>query len=74
MRVALVTPTPSFVPGPPVKLFDGTGFAGSGSSGSAHTFAISTGGRFLMLKKRTAEPSLVVVLNWFEELKRLLPR
>jgi serine/threonine-protein kinase len=73
MAVTL-TPTPSFVAGPPVKLFEGTGFAGSGSSGSAQTFDISTDGRrFLMIKTARAEPSLVLVLNWFEELKRLLP-
>jgi serine/threonine-protein kinase len=75
MMAVAVTPTPSFVAGPPVKLFEGTGFAGSGSAGSAQTFDISADGhRFLMIKTDSAEPSLVMVLNWFEELKRLVPR
>ena len=36
------------------------------------------GQRFLMIKEGTADgvvasPSMIVVLNWFEELKRLAP-
>ncbi|MEO8257692.1 MAG: protein kinase [Acidobacteriota bacterium] len=75
MMAVTVTTTPSFVPGPPVELFDGTGFAGSGSAGSSQTFDISKDGRrFLMIKTARAEPSLVMVLNWDEEVKRLVPR
>jgi len=70
-----VAVTPTFVPGPPVKLLDGAGYAGGGSFGSAHTYDLSRDGRrFLMMKEgNSTAPALVVVQNWTEELKRLVP-
>jgi serine/threonine-protein kinase len=67
--------TPTFMPGPPVKLLDGAGYAGGGSAGSAHTYDLSKDGRrFLMMKEGNATaPALVVVQNWHEELKRPMP-
>jgi hypothetical protein len=70
-----VAVTPTFVPGPPVKLLDGTGYAGGGSAASAYTYDLSRDGRrFLMIKEGNATPpALVLVQNWTEELKRLVP-
>jgi serine/threonine-protein kinase len=68
--------TPTFSAGQAVKLLDGSGYLGGGSFMSARTYDLSPDGRrFLMLKPVTsgATRSLVVVLNWFEELKRLVP-
>ncbi len=70
-----MTAGPSFAPGPPVRLFEGSGFSGAGGQGSGRTFDVSPdGSRFLMIRTgdQSATP-LVVVLNWFEELKRLAP-
>jgi len=67
--------TPTFRAGPPRKLFDGAGYAGAGRFMSGRTYDISRDGRrFLMLKYQpSASPSIVVVLNWTEDLKRLVP-
>jgi hypothetical protein len=73
---ASVTLTPTFAPGPVVKLFENANYFGSGSSLSGRTYDLSLdGSRFLMIKQQaTGEaPALVVSLNWFEELKRLVP-
>ena len=70
-----VTLTSGFSAGRPVKLFDGGGFAGAGPVGSSQTYDVAEDGRFLMLKKAAgADTSLVIVHNWFAELKRLVPR
>ena len=64
----------------PTRLFEGPYFFGDAGN-SARTYDVSPDGkRFLMIKPvggfdQTAAPaSLVVVQNWFEELKRLVPR
>ena len=51
-----------------------------GSVGDGRTYDVSPDGkRFLMIKpggraeQTAAPPSLIVVQNWFEELKRLVP-
>jgi hypothetical protein len=40
-------------------------------------YDVGSDGRFLLIKRdetaRLAEPQIAVVLNWFEELKRLVP-
>jgi len=66
---------PGFVPGRPVRLFDGAGYTGSGPQGGGRTYDVSPdGSRFIMVRvgDQSSTP-LVVVLNWFEELKRLAP-
>jgi eukaryotic-like serine/threonine-protein kinase len=69
---AAVTLHPTFAPGPVAKLFDNASYLGSGSHASGRTYDLSLDGkRFLMIKQQEAPPSLVVVLNWFEELKRV---
>jgi serine/threonine protein kinase len=68
--------TPNFSSGQPVKTLDGSGYRGGGPWLSGRTYDLSLDGRrFLMVKPVASEAagSLVVVLNWFEELKRLVP-
>jgi serine/threonine-protein kinase len=77
MLATSVTLTPTFAPGRVVKLFENANYFGSGSSGSGRTYDLSLdGSRFLMIKQQATAgeaAALVVVLNWFEELKRLVP-
>lgn len=79
MMAASVMPGPTFIPGPVVKLFENARYGGSGAQGGGRTYDLSRdGSRFLMTKAvpsadDESSPSLVVVLNWFEELKRLVP-
>ncbi len=74
MSVPVATGTP-FTPGPPKRLFEGAEYSGSGASGGGKTYDIShDGSRFLMIRyENQPETPLVVVVNWFEELKRLAP-
>jgi hypothetical protein len=64
-----------FAPGRAVRLFEGTGYLGAGAQGGGRTYDVSPdGNRFLMVRTEDqASTPLVVVLNWFEELKRLAP-
>jgi eukaryotic-like serine/threonine-protein kinase len=63
---------PTFAAGPALKILDGSGYVGGGRFMSAQTYDVSLDGRrFLMLKRvPSAPPSIVIVLNWMEELKR----
>ena len=69
----------SFRAGPPTKLVAGRYYMGEIYT-SGRTYDVSADGRrFLMIKDAPAgeagpPPQLVVVLHWFEELKRLVPR
>jgi serine/threonine-protein kinase len=77
MRVG-VAPGPTWAATAPTKLFEGPYGASANQSGRTYDIA-PDGKRFLMIKAgasagQTAVPtSLVVVQNWREELKRLLP-
>ncbi len=74
MRVPIVT-TPVFSPGTAEVLFQGAYFWGAGLTGRAYDIA-PDGQRFLMIKESgetAGEQRIVVVENWFEELKRLVP-
>ena len=67
---------PSFAPGNAEELFGGYHAPGGGSSG--RTYDISPDGeRFLMIKEsgsdETSTTEFILVQNWFEELKRLVP-
>jgi Tol biopolymer transport system component len=65
--------------GTPTKVFDGQYFRGSGNSGNTgRTYDVSPDGkRFLMIKpgadQASAPVSIMIVQNWFDELKRLVP-
>ena len=69
----------SWTAGTPVRLFAWTHHSGSASN-AGRTYDVSPDGRrFLMIKdveapdKSGASPTIVVVENWGEELKRLVP-
>ncbi len=66
---------PSFTPGTPEILFEGTYFVGGG-----RTYDVAQDGqRFLMItaggeaEDTSAPPQIIVVQNSFEELRRLVP-
>jgi len=62
-----------FSAGTPTALFSGPYY----SVQAGRSYDVSADGRFLMVKNDTPQalsaPQLVVVLNWLEELKRLVP-
>jgi len=63
----------------PAKLFDERYYHGGGpGSGTGRTYDVAPDGRrFVMIKpeeSRGAAPGLIVVQNWIEELRRLLPQ
>ena len=70
MTVVPVRTSPAFSAGRPTRLFDGRYFG----SPFWRTYDVSRDGRrFLMIKdndRGAAPPSILVVLNWLEELKR----
>jgi Tol biopolymer transport system component len=72
-----VTLQPAFRPGVAARLFGGEPYLGRGRLMSGRTYDLSPDGRrFLMIRQETdaeGAPSLIVVLNWFEELKRAVP-
>jgi serine/threonine-protein kinase len=78
MTVVPVQTAPAFSAGNPTKLFD-TSYTTAVQARSYDVFP--DGRRFLMIKdqpideqtSRATTASIVVVLNWFEELKRLVP-
>lgn len=61
--------------GPPAKLFEGPYYVGGGGA-AGRTYDVAPDGRFLMIKSASTPDQAaasVVVQNWFEELKRLVP-
>jgi serine/threonine-protein kinase len=69
---------PGWTTSAPAKVITANGYY-YGGQGAAATYDVSPDGRrFLMIKQRdpkaeTTPTSLVVVQNWLEELKRLVP-
>ena len=64
-----VTTEAGFSPASPEVMFEGSYFTLRGRS-----YDISPDGqRFLMIKEDPAPLELILVQNWFEELKRLVP-
>ena len=72
----------SFERGEPVKLVEGQGyFSAAGTASLGRTYDVTPDGtRFLRIKvaergsdARAVRPDVVTVVNWFEELKRLVP-
>jgi eukaryotic-like serine/threonine-protein kinase len=71
--VSVQTSGANFVFGNPAKLFDHTADGPS----SPRDYDVAPDGRFLMIKRNVSggrrPAAIVVVLNWFEELKAKLP-
>jgi hypothetical protein len=55
--------------GTPKRVFDARYYSDS----IVREYDVAHDGRFLMLKEVDDPPGIVMVLNWFEELKKLLP-
>ena len=69
MMAVAVRTEPAFASEPPRVLF-----SGDYHRASARSYDIASDGtRFLLIKENDASPEFAVVLNWFEELKRLVP-
>jgi serine/threonine protein kinase len=73
-----VDPRASWRAGPPARVLEGRYFTGEDRGFLGRTYDVSADGRFLMLKEVAVgayapAQHLVVVLNWTEELKRLVP-
>jgi serine/threonine-protein kinase len=80
MRVPITTTGSTVKAGTPVKLLGGRYFYGAPDQDVNRTYDVSPdGSRFLMIKEiddvdeSQASPRLILVLNWFEELKRRAP-
>jgi len=72
MKAAMIETEPEFKVTDSEELFAGKHLAGWGQSYDVK----GDGQQFLMVKEseeQPAAPQLIVVLNWFEELKRLVP-
>jgi len=77
MMVAEYSGEPTFVLGARRELFDGSAYFTTGAAGRAYDVS-ADGDRFLMIAPidqagESSAPQINVVLNWFEELKRLVP-
>jgi hypothetical protein len=78
MLAVPVEPGETFRPGAPTELFAGPYFYAA-TVAAPDVYDVSANGRFLMIKEREApdgvetQPEIVIVENWFEELKRLVP-
>lgn len=65
--------------GTPAKILEGRYFTGGGTGNLSRSYDVSPDGqRFLMIKQAGSDqtatpPQIIVVRNWFEELKRLVP-
>ena len=75
-----VTQGAAFSAGAPAPIFKGSYYSGLGILSRGGTYDVAPDGqRFLMLKpagapgERPEQPTVVVVKNWLEELKRLVP-
>ncbi len=78
MTVPLDTRAGTWTAGSPAKIFDGRYFTGAGAN-LGRTYDVSSDGqKFLMIKQGGSDqsgpaPTIIVVQNWGEELKRLVP-
>ncbi len=74
MMAVSVSTQPSFSAGKPTKLFGGTYLASTFPLTGITYDVTNDGQRFLMVKPQEASATQInVVVNWFEELKRLVP-
>ena len=74
MMAVPVTTQPSFSAGRPTVLFKGTYLASTFPLTGATYDVTRDGQRFVMIKDQAISATQInVVVNWFEELKRLVP-
>jgi len=74
MMVVSIQTESTFNAGRPRVLFEGSYLSSSSSPGFQYYDISPDGQRFLMIKEDEGQPGHInVILNWFEELKRLVP-
>ncbi|HVL66860.1 MAG TPA: protein kinase [Vicinamibacterales bacterium] len=75
MMAVRVSTSPSLTIGTPMRLFEGDYFVAPRTGSPRPQYDVTAdGSRFLMLQPdRSVRPQIVVVQNWFEELKRAIP-
>jgi len=74
MMTVSVQTKPTFSAGKPRELFEGTYVTSTGLPSVSQYHDIHPDGqRFLMIKEDQGAGQINVFLNWFEELKRLVP-
>jgi hypothetical protein len=74
MMVVTVSTNPDFSPAAPVMLFEGRYDVDPLGNDTRNYDVTPDGERFLMIRRDDdPERQLNVVLNWFQELKRLVP-
>jgi serine/threonine-protein kinase len=77
LRSVRVSRNATWVAGTPQKLLDGRDYYFGAVADAGRTYDVAADGRFLMIKDAApdrAPSSIIVVQNWLEELKRLVPR
>ena len=73
MMAVPITAQPTFSAGRPAMLFEGD-YLSSPFPATGVTYDVSRDGqRFLMVKEEASATQINVVVNWFEELRRLVP-
>jgi serine/threonine-protein kinase len=74
MAVAIST-DPELTPGKPIVLFEGRYRTGILGAGTGSNYDVARDGQFVMIQQveGAASNQINVVLNWFEELERLVP-
>ncbi len=73
MMVVSIRTQPTFNASRPQVLFEGSYLNSTIILGNQYYDISPDGQQFLMIKQPEAERQIDVVLNWFEELKRLVP-
>ncbi len=73
MMVVSVQTEPTFSVSKPKVLFEGSYVTTQFGFGKQYYDISPDGQRFVMIKEEQGEAQINVVLNWFEELKRIVP-
>ena len=73
MMSVQIDTTDGFATGTAVRLFADRYVRSAAGGNFADHYDVAPDGRFLMMKELPAPTKLIVVRNWTEELKRLLP-
>ena len=75
MMAVAISAEPELTPGKPTLLFEGRYQPGTSGGNPGSNYDVAPDGRFVMIRAEegSGPTQINVVLNWFEELKRLVP-
>ena len=73
MMAVPIDTTNGFSSGTAARLFEDRHVIGAADVNFLDRYAVAPDGRFLMMKELPQSAELIVVRNWAEELKQLLP-